>query len=58
MNVILKDELEHRLCLSKVKFGGKTRSVGAEVTLGLSPLDPADLGPNHESPAVSLMLNH
>ena len=27
-----------------------------EATLGLSPLDPADLGSNHEPPAVSSML--
>ena len=44
--------------ISKAKFGKGTRPECAEATLGLSPLDPVDLGSNHEPLAASLMLNH
>ena len=37
-------------------WGQELVSTMREATLGLAPLDPADLGSNHEPPGVSLML--
>ena len=44
--------------ISKAKFGTGTLPESAEATLGFSPLDPVDLGSNHEPLAASMMLNH
>ena len=40
------------------QVGTGTRPECAEATLGLSPLDPVDLGSNHEPLAASMKLNH